>query len=199
MPEIVSETIQTQATGLRMAELPNPDIRPNISRSIQKLALTCSRSKPVYSDCWMLTESSQGEVLETYQLDGAEVRILNCADGQVEYYITPFEYGLDRKTSRLVNDVIERIRNLSVQELGPEPGRDRIKHLARSMLVQRARDMKVTLGDDAQRMDARVEELSSLVCRYTLGMGIFELLMSDPRLEDIYYLALAQAGEVSGA
>ncbi|MDD3398682.1 MAG: type II/IV secretion system ATPase subunit [Candidatus Methanomethylophilaceae archaeon] len=186
MPEIVSETIQTPVPGLRRAELPNPEIKPDISRSIQKLAANYSRSKPVYSDCWMLTESSQGEVLESYKLDGAEVRILNCPDGQVEYYITPFEYGLDRKTSRLVNDIIERIRDLPVQELGPEPGRDRIRHLARSMLVQRARDMKVGLGEDAAEMDARVEELSSLVCRYTLGMGIFELLMSDPRLEDIY-------------
>ncbi len=171
---------------MRQVNPPPIEGGPALSRSISRLARRCSRSKPVYSDCWMLTDNIDGETLESYRIEGAEVRIINCADGQVEYFITPYEYGLDRRSSRLVNDVIEEIRSLPPSELGPEPGRERVRHQARSLLIRRAQESRVSLGEDARSIDERLERLSGIVCRYTLGMGVFELLMSDPRLEDIY-------------
>lgn len=196
MAEIIGESTPLPPQMMRRVELPHPDIRPNISRSINKLGNIHSRCKPVYSDCWMLPCSDNSEILETYEIDGAKVSIMNCADGQVEYHLTPYEYGLDGKRSKLVNEAIEKIRSMSVRELGPNLTRDRVAHLAQSFLLERARDKRLVLGESHSFIDAELDKMSSLVTRYTVGLGIFELLMSDPRLEDIYVDAPCESNPI---
>lgn len=196
MPEIIGESNPIPTQLMRRVEIANPDIHPNISRCISKLGIIHSRCKPVYSDCWMLPKPVNSEVLESYAIEGAKVSVINCADGQVEYHLTPFEYGLDGKRSRLVNEVIETIRSMSVRELGPNLTRERVGHLARSLLLEKARDKRLVLGEDHPSIDAELDEMSSLVIRYTVGLGIFEILMSDPRLEDIYVDAPCESNPI---
>jgi len=148
---------------------------PDVLRSLERLALSRSRSKPIYSDCWMIN-SENADVIEKYEIPFGTVTILNMPDGQAEYFLRPSEYKFDERTNALISSVIADIRNLFATSENITNGN--VVPASKNILTKHAKDTVLTT-------DA-MEEMTSVVQRYTTGLGIFEILLGDPRLEDIY-------------
>ena len=145
---------------------------PDILRSLERMSETEKRSKPVYSDCWMIS-AEDIDVVERYEIPYGSVTIRNTNDGQAEYYLRPSEYKFSEQTNRMINSVIEKIRN--------SPG-----SVTQGNIMSVSKNLLSAAAENSARTAEEMEEMASVVQRYTTGLGIFEILLGDPRLEDIY-------------
>jgi len=146
---------------------------PDVLRSLHRMAENGKRSKPLYSDCWMI-DTEDVDVIETYDIPFGSVTIGNAPDGQAEYFLRPSEYKFDDQTNSVINGVIEEIRNSFTSNAVISPG----------SMVSAAKN--ILMRCDSETNASSMEEMASVVHRYTTGLGIFEILMGDSRLEDIY-------------
>jgi len=148
---------------------------PELLRSLERLAVNNRRSKPVYSDCWMI-DTEDIDAVEKYEIPFGSVTIGNTPDGQAEYFLRPSEYKFTDDVNSVINSIIDTIRGSFASPNRITPGN--IVSVTKNMLIGHA---------DRLSMDAsQIEEMASVVHRYTMGLGIFEILLGDPRLEDIY-------------
>ena len=146
---------------------------PDILRSLRRMAENGKRSKPLYSDCWMI-DTEDIDIVERYEIPFGSVTIGNAPDGQAEYFLRPSEYKFDDRTNSVINAAIEEIRNSFTANTNVSPG---------SMI---SAGKNILMRCDTETNASSMEEMASVVQRYTTGLGIFEILMGDPRLEDIY-------------
>jgi len=64
--------------------------------------------------------------------------------------------------------------------------REYVQRVSPSLLTDISEATHAQLGASAAETARNVKRLSGIVARYTVGLGIFELLLSDDRVEDIY-------------
>jgi len=148
---------------------------PEILRSLDRMSLNDKRSKPIYSDCWMIGDGDT-DVIERYDIPSGSVTIRNTSDGQPEYFLRPSEYKFDDRTNAVINDAIDRIRDSF-----PVSG-----NLTSCGTASFSKDLLIKDPNNSNMSADMIEEMASVVRRYTTGLGIFEILLGDPRLEDIY-------------
>ena len=162
---------------------PVPSVPP-LMDSLSLMDRRAVRRKPVYADTWTVGNASELQVLESYETDAATVVIGTADDGEIEYNIVPNEYNYPPVLDSIVEGAIGSLRD----DYRKNGGRmDRIRALSRaeSYLWERQDAISSVLAADCDIRDA-VSELSEVVYRYTIGNGIFDVLLADQRLEDIY-------------
>jgi type IV secretory pathway ATPase VirB11/archaellum biosynthesis ATPase len=148
---------------------------PDILRSLDRMSMSNKRSKPVYSDCWMI-DTEDIDIVERYEIPFGTVTIGNAPDGQAEYFIRPSEYKFGDEVNSVINKVIDEIKGSFASPLTVTQGN----------LMSVAKNLLMTHGAKLSMNASEMEEMASVVHRYTMGLGIFEILLGDPRLEDIY-------------
>jgi len=158
---------------------------PNILRSLPRICSANSRSKPLYSDCWLIGHPNELEIIESYAVPGGDVTVGISSDGQTEYNLTPEEYQYDDITNSMICRMIDDIRTAFLKG-DEEPSRQNILSRARGWLTSRSDHIERMCSGDLGRMDSVLDRMSETVYRYTMGLGIFDLLLSDRRIEDIY-------------
>ena len=169
---------------------PNPpeNIQKNaegLLEDLEKVILSDLRVKPVYADCWLLGSSEDLDIISEYSLPGADVVIGTSVDGETEYNLTPNEYSSSDSVNAAVERTIGEIRE-SYMRRGGRMDRQSVLSDARSILMSSSDIIESIYGNNSIDIDRAVEELCNIVHRYTVGLGIFDVLLSDPRLEDIY-------------
>ncbi|MCL2712400.1 MAG: type II/IV secretion system ATPase subunit [Methanomassiliicoccaceae archaeon] len=179
MPSVIQEdAVKDQKipaqTGTTANTIKITDI-PNVLKSLERMSVKEKRSKPLYSGCWM-NDMHDIETIERYEIPSGSVTIGNTPDGRTEYFLKPSEYKFSDDMNSVVNKVINEIRNSFASSSNITSGN--LTAVSRSMLGKYANDLTLT----PQILD----EMASVVRRYTIGLGIFEILLTDPRLEDIY-------------
>jgi len=123
-----------------------------------------------------MTDTEDIDVIERYKIPFGTVTIGNAPDGQAEYFLRPSEYKFNDVTNKVINSVIDDIRKSSSPYVNVTQGN--ITAVAKNLLMKHSG--KIDMSASA------LEETASVVRRYTTGLGIFEILLGDPRLEDIY-------------
>lgn len=141
------------------------------------------RRKPSYTDCWMTDPSEVLTPIASYMTPCGSVMIGTSDDGNTEYRMTPREYAYPDALNSLVMDLIDEIREVH-REKGGRTDRDSIMGLARSLLTDRTDELRILCGNES--VDAVINDICSIVHRHSVGAGIFEVLLSDPHIEDIY-------------
>lgn len=146
--------------------------------------------RPSFSSCWVVSDRPEGShVVEEYSTKSSEVKILSLADGiRTLYHITPHDYGYPTEWVKLIAMTMERLSHLPPNrilgdhhELG--------QHVfveGRKILVQIAEREEISLGDSREDVEENIGQLLRTIKRYTVGLGIFDLLLEDDRIEDIY-------------
>ena len=178
---------------LRQPVIPRTDIEPrsnlNDKRSILegliKLSENNVRSKPVYADCWLVGRKGDIESTLDYDSPGGSVTIGTAVDGETEYNLTPIEYSYPDSINAVIENVINDIRE-GYRIKGGRMDKHNVTVLARDMLMGYSDTIEAVFGRDTNKVDESIEEMCDIVYRYTVGMGVFEVLLADPKLEDIY-------------
>jgi len=141
------------------------------------------RLRPSFMFCRLETDPPAGaELVERYGLEGGEVRIYRQPSScQFLYFLLPRELSLSPSLTRLLWEVREELlRDPSPLGVDPELARGRVERLAALRMAERAEVLGLTVGRE------EVLALSRSLARFTVGMGLLELLLSDERVQDLY-------------
>ena len=157
---------------------------PSIMESLSLMDRRLVRSKPVYADTWTVGRPSELQVIERYETDAAAVVIGTADDGETEYNITPNEYNYPAVLDSIVEQAIWSLRE-EYRKNGGHMDRMRALTSAEDHIWKQKEVISSVLAEGCDIRDA-IAEMSEVVYRYTIGNGIFDVLLADQRLEDIY-------------
>ena len=162
-----------------------PSCSNNLLENFGKLIHSNMRMKPVFADCWLIGSADKLDVVAEYSLPGAKVTVGTSPDGETEYNMMPYEYSSPEPINALIEDAIDDIRD-SYRSQGGRMDRQSVLSEARRLLMSSSDTIETVYGNNTFDLDLIMDNLCKTVHRYTVGLGIFELLLSDPKLEDIY-------------
>ena len=143
------------------------------------------RYKPTYADCWLIGKKGDLENTLGYDSPGGNVTIGTAVDGETEYNLTPVEYSYPDSINAVIEKVIEGIRE-KYRTDGGRMDKQSVISTARSILMAHTDTIEAVFGRDTDTVEKTIEDMCDIIYRYTVGMGIFDVLLSDPKLEDIY-------------
>ncbi len=133
--------------------------------------------KPLFADCWTVGTGGGLKVLETYDMPGGRVTIGVADDGEIEYNLIPREYSYGPELTDVIGKTVEAVRD----EYRKTGGR-----MDRQSVLLSARESICRTWPESDDVNWSLNDLCEAVHRYVLGLGIFDILLSDPRIEDIY-------------
>ena len=140
------------------------------------------RSKPSYTDCWM-TAVPELRTIASYRTECGNVTVGESDGGETFYCVTPREYAYPDGLNAVVMDVIDDIRE-TYRTVGGSLDRDSVMGMTRSVLTERWDELQEATGTDD--MESVVKDVCAISYRHSVGAGIFETLLSDPHIEDVY-------------
>lgn len=144
-----------------------------------------TRTKPLYSDCWLIGTPDILEKIEEYDTESGHVVIGIAPDGETEYNLTPSEYTGSDAINAIIEELIAKVRD-EYRRNGGRGDRFFINTLTADLLSKYADTVMVSCGGNTQEVMEMNRRISDIVYRYTVGLGVFDILLSDSRLEDIY-------------
>lgn len=145
---------------------------------------------PLVRPNFMLTKfmslpPERGEEIDRYESrEDVEVSIYKVPDQtQPVYHVNPPEFNLSEEKYQLL-DAARRFLASHQPESGefarPDRMRQVFQNIGRDMIRDIAQQMNIQLSGD------ETEKLTSILNRYTSGLGVLELLLSDPKIQDVY-------------
>ena len=166
--------------------VPGPDEpdRGDFLSMFSRLVRGEQRRKPSFSDTWML-EGSEGLVpLSSYTTTVSTVTIGLAPDGATEYVVVPFEYAYPAGLCRVAGSLVEDVRGRYRREGGPLD-RNSVTEMCRDAVSARSDEIRSLCpeGTDTAGLE---EDLCGVARRHSVGAGIFETLLADPNIEDVY-------------
>ncbi len=127
---------------------------------------------------------SDGEEVDNYSLDDdTEVTVFEFADKVMHlYHIMPPEF----KLSEDKYDLLDLARNIMAEHkptrqefINPQRMRSVFFHVGHDLLEELAAYRGIKLSDKD------LQELTNILVRYTVGFGLIEVLLGDPKIQDI--------------
>jgi type IV secretory pathway ATPase VirB11/archaellum biosynthesis ATPase len=134
---------------------------------------------------YMSLPPEQGKEIERYETrNDVEVSIYDTPEKvQPVYHVNAPEFNLSEERYKLL-DAARRFMASHEPESGefakPERMRDVFENIGRDMLRDIASQMNIRLSNE------EITELTSILNRYTSGLGVLELLLADPKIQDVY-------------
>lgn len=143
-------------------------------------------SRPIF----MLTRyvsvpPKNSRLLDRYKLPGDIIVEIFKVPGKVRnfYYITPPEFRLPNNKYLILDNsrkyLIEH-KPTETEFLQPDKAREVFMNFGKNTIMQIAGEMNVHLTSN------ELKEMTNILARYTAGFGILEVLLADPKLQDIY-------------
>lgn len=157
---------------------------------MKRLLSEHSMMRPRFSDCWVNPSPPPGsKKIEEYMVSDARVRIVSLPGGvRTMYHVTPWEYNLPSGWTTILWKTIEALSHRPPPNIGAsyDELKEYVLRVSPNLLIEIAEAGRTGQGVSVDEMNKNIEKLSEIVARYTVGLGMFELLLSDNRIEDIY-------------
>jgi flagellar protein FlaI len=133
---------------------------------------------------YMITPPKAGRLVEKYYIGNTLVEIFQVP-GHVryKYQITPAEFRLSEEKYTLLDSARRYLaEHKPTEKETSEPERSRMifKNIGQDLVRELSRRMALSLTSK------EVDELATILARYTAGFGVLELLLSDKRIQDVY-------------
>ncbi len=114
----------------------------------------------------------------------SNVSILKIPDKvRLKYHVISPELQLDEDEYILLDEVRQIMARYKPKEeefIDPERTRSVFFNIAKDLIAQVAKDKKIKVSYD------KIKRLAKILVRLTVGFGIIEILLGDPKIEDIY-------------
>lgn len=124
----------------------------------------------------------RSELIESYNIQDAKVEIYKVPNEvRLHYHIVPIEFNLNEEEYELLDKAkryMARHKPLERQELATEEIRKNFYNIGLDLLRDLATNYNV--GEEKLKLIAKI------LVRYTTGIGILELILSDSYVQDIY-------------
>jgi type IV secretory pathway ATPase VirB11/archaellum biosynthesis ATPase len=164
------------------------------NRTIYRKILSPS-IRPYFSTSRLLLEPPAGSTIaEKYSIGDTGVRIYTLP-GKPErmYFVSPPEYALSTEKFEIINSARqEMIRHNpeSMDFADPQKAREYFKRFAKRAVGRAAVGMELEISR------GEIEELAEILAKYTAGIGILEVLLSDQYVQDVYINAPASENPI---
>jgi type IV secretory pathway ATPase VirB11/archaellum biosynthesis ATPase len=141
--------------------------------------------QPYFMHAKLITSYPTGaEEVEAYTLpEETEVLILSVPDDiRYTYHINPPEFRLSEEMYDLLGaakEVMEEHRPTKAEFIDPTKTREIFFDVEQDLIKDLAASKNLDLDHK------QIEELARILLRYTLGFGLIEVLLSDPKIQDI--------------
>ncbi|MBR9700498.1 type II/IV secretion system ATPase subunit [Candidatus Woesearchaeota archaeon] len=121
--------------------------------------------------------------IASYRLGETEVVIFELEDDiQYLYHVTPPEFKLDEARYEL----LDQARNILAEHkpdkrefFNPKRMREVFSNVGRDLLNELAQIREIRLSDE------ELDDLTQILIRYTVGFGLIEILLADPKIQDV--------------
>ncbi len=128
-----------------------------------------------------------GNLTESYMFgpkgEKVEVNIFSFDDSiKNVYHVTPPEMRLSEEEYELLDDakrILSEHKPGKEEFVDPERTREVFFNIGRDLLQDLSQHKNITLSDK------KTEELSRALLRYTVGFGLIEVLLTDPKIQDV--------------
>ena len=182
--------------GQNSVPAPQPVIqRSGMREDLKKIIAANVRTKPSYADCWLVGNVGKIDILEEYDTPSGHVAIGTADDGEYEYNLTPLEYTSSESLNSIITEIIESVKK-EFRTNGGRSDRLYVDRLTRDLLADHEETLGLSCNGNAAMLEKTISGISDIVYRYTVGLGIFDVLMSDSRLEDLYLDAPANCNRI---
>ncbi len=133
---------------------------------------------------YMITPPENGRSVKRYNVGDTEVEIFKLPDrAEYFYYVLPPEFILSEEKYAVLDSArrymathrpkdAEFVRTGKIREVFFSIGRDMIREVADQQRVH------LTSKD--------IEQLATILTRYTAGLGVLEILLADEKIQDVY-------------
>ncbi len=155
-----------------------------------------SQIKPSFLYTKVVTSyPTDAEEIDSYSFEGNNVVILRSKkDTRNIYHLTPPEFTLNEDDYMLLSEareIVARHKPTRSEFLDPIRARNVFYNVEKDLL----RDLFKNKGEDA---DAELlSNLANILVRYTIGFGVVESLLSDPKIQDVSVNAPASSNKIS--
>jgi len=148
--------------------------------------------KPPISGYWIERERPVGwKVLERTEVLGGAIELIADPTGlRHRYQLLPWEHSIDRSTGALLAKAVAKVRS------EPPSSMSETEAELRAHVLSVLRSMALPMAIE--------DEFTDAVMRNTLGIGVLDVILRDPRVEDVFvdapcqqtrvYLTLNQSG-----
>lgn len=136
--------------------------------------------RPNFTFTKLMAQYPAGEEIDSYKVGDAEVTLIE-RPGQVRtfYHLLPPEFKLSDVEYNIVEKLKERLmiyKPKSDELIDPDTIRDAVRNIAEDMLKEEETRHGIKLD---------IPKLSGIITRETVGFGILEILLSDPKVQDL--------------
>ncbi len=133
---------------------------------------------------YVITAPEGGRSVDRYEVGDTKVEIFRLPDtAEYLYYVLPPEFTLPMERYTVLDaarrymashrpKTAEFVKSKKVREVFYNIGRDMIREVAGQMKVELT--------------PKELEQLATILTRYTAGLGVLEILLADERVQDIY-------------
>ena len=144
-------------------------------------------TRPDFMYTKLITEFPDGDLEESYEFgaegNAAQVNIFTFNDSvKTLYHLTPPEFTFDEEVYELLDDakrIMSEHKPNREEFVDPQRMREVFFNIGRDLLQDLLQQKKMDLSDE------KVDQLAQALLRYTVGFGLIELLLADPKVQDV--------------
>lgn len=144
-------------------------------------------TRPDFMYTKLVTELPEGNISASYDFevgsDNCEVNIFSFDDNiKTMYHLTPPEFKFREEIYELLDDakrIMAEHKPTREEFVDPERMREVFFNIGKDLINDLLVHKKMELSDD------EVSQLAQALLRYTVGFGLIELLLSDPKVQDV--------------
>lgn len=144
-------------------------------------------TRPDFMYTKLITEFPEGNLAETYDFgekgDKCEVNVFSFDDNiKTIYHLIPPEFRFEEEVYELLDDakrIMAEHKPTREEFVDPQRMREVFFNIGKDLLNDLIEHKKMKLPDE------KVDQLARALLRYTVGFGLIELLLSDPKVQDV--------------
>jgi type IV secretory pathway ATPase VirB11/archaellum biosynthesis ATPase len=162
----------------------------SVKKGLDKMLASGRRMRPSFSTSWVIPNPPKGDVMMEYAVDDSRVSIYRLhSTGEYHYHVSPKEFRMPHYQNRLVHEArTELTANppTSVAHAGGSYGRDAAISMAEAAVSRLLFRKGGVAGAGPSEIAALSSALAGVLSRYSLGLGVLEVLLADPYVQDVY-------------
>jgi len=177
--------ISNQLENTRLINLVKSDIEGHSigDRSLYKRIFKPSISPDFIFTRLMVQQPIDAEEIDIYSVENSDVAIFRTnKDVKYLYHLTPPEFKISEDKYTLLDlarTILVEHKPREEEFLEPEKMRATFYNIGRDLLQELADNKGLELNQE------ELDELAKILVRYTVGFGLIELLLQDPKVQDI--------------
>ncbi len=144
-------------------------------------------TRPDFMYTKLIAEFPDGELAESYEFtagkDTSQANIFQFEDDiKIMYHLTPPEFQFAEEEYELLDDakrIMSEHKPTREEFVDPERMREVFYSIGKDLITDLIEHQQLQITEE------RVEQLAQALLRYTVGFGLIELLLSDPKIQDV--------------